>query len=91
MPRTSTGTLGASTRASTSSLGTATRCSPNRHDFERDEDYERALDDQFSCGRCGLNLSDLAGRSGTAAARLLGAGDVWGAGASGVLGVFREV
>ena len=51
---------------------------PNRHDFERDEDFERALDEQWSCGRCGLPLSDVDGSCGDGAGTAPGAGNIWG-------------
>ena len=53
---------------------------PSRHDFERDEDFERALDEQYSCGRCSHPLTDLYGSCGDGSGTAPGAGDVWGAG-----------
>ena len=64
---------------------------PNRHDFERDEDFERALDEQWSCGRCGLTLSDLDGSCGAGGGTAPGAGDIWGGDGSGRWDVYREV
>ena len=58
---------------------------PNRHDYGRDEDFERALTEQWSCGRCGLPLSNVGGSSGDGSGSAPGAGDIWGAGHSSAL------
>ena len=57
---------------------------PNRHAYASDEDYELALAEQFTCGRCGQSLTDLGGRAGDGSGSASGAGDVWGAGTSWV-------
>ena len=53
---------------------------PNRYDFSSNEDYEQALTEQFSRGRCGQRLTNLGPRSGDGAGTAPGAGDVHGAG-----------